>query len=152
MFDVDKFMKKVGDIGSSIKKETSRYAPAMLSQDKRLANAFSTVVSTLVLSDLEVENEETIQAINFIQNDPILKEKGLVIYSIDFYSNIINELSQLFNNEPAFLVQKAKVIQENIPGLSDEYKSYIRALCNQLTVGANPREMLVRDEIIVALD
>lgn len=152
MFDVDKFMKKVGDIGSSIQKETSRYAPAMLSQDKRLANAFSTVVSILVLSDMEVENEETIQAINFIQNDPVLKEKGLVVYSIDLYSNIINDLSKLFNNEPAFLVQKAKVIQENIPGLNDEYKSYIRALCNQLTAGANNKEMLVKNEIIAALD
>ena len=152
MFSKEKFMTRVSEIGSTIQKEANRLAPAILSQDKKFANAFATTISSLVCADLKIETDETLQAINFIQNDPRLKELGLVVYSIDFYSNIITDLSMHFENEPAYLVQKARIIQENIPGLSGEYKSYIRALCNQLAgPTANQKEVLVRNEIIAAL-
>jgi 5'(3')-deoxyribonucleotidase len=145
-------MKKVSEVGSAIQKETNKYVPALLSQDKKFANAFSTVVSVLVCADREVEVNETIQALNFIQNDPILKEKGLVVYGIESYKNIIGELSSVFNNEPEFLVQKARIIQDSIPGLNDEYKSYIRTLCNKLAGStANREEVLVRNELIAAI-
>lgn len=152
MFDIDKFINKVSEVGSAIQKETNKYVPALLSQDKKLANAFSTVVSVLVCADKEVEVDETTQALNFIQNDLILKEKGLIVHGIESYKNIIGELSAVFDNEPDFLVQKAKIIQENIPGLNEEYKSYIRTLCNQLAgPTANQQEVLVRNELIAAL-
>lgn len=153
MFDKQKFLNAISNIGGKVAKATAAYVPAVLSEDKRFSNAYAAVLSLLVAADLEVETSETIAAIGFMQNDLRLKDRGLVLSTLEYYGQFISELSDTFQNQPLYLLEKAKIIQEHIAvDLSTAYKNDLKNLCNALIgSNANPLESQVYAEIMAAL-
>ena len=153
MFDKQKFLNAVSNLGGKVAKATAAYVPAALSEDKRFSNAYAASLALLVCADLEVEAAETIAAIGFMQNDFCLKDRGLVLSTLEYYGQFISELSDTFQNQPLYLLEKAKIVQEHIAvDLSPAYKSDLRNLCNALIgANANPLESQVYAEIMAAL-
>lgn len=153
MFDTKKLFKAVSDLGGKVAKGAARYAPAAMSEDKRFSNAYAASLALLVCADLEVEADETIAALNFMQGDPSLRDRGLIVSALGFYGEFIDDLSGTFSNQPSYLLKKAQIIQEHIAvDLNPAYKRDLMTLCNALIgANANPLERIVYDEIMIAL-
>lgn len=153
MFDKQKLFNAISGFGGKVAKATAAYVPAAMSEDKRFSNAYAASLALLVCADLEVEADETIAAIGFMQNDFCLKDRGLVLSTLEYYGNFIAQLSDTFKNQPSYLLAKAKIIQEHIAvDLSPAYKNDLKNLCNALIgANANPQERQVYSEIMAAL-
>ena len=153
MFDKSKFFKAITDMGANVAKSTAKYIPASLSEDKRFSNAYAACLGLLVCADLEVEANETISAIGFMQNDFCLKDRGLVLSTLNFYGQFISDLSDSFSSQTDYLLKKAKIIQEHIAvELSPSYKNDLKNLCNSLVgPNANQQERQVYAEIMAAM-
>ena len=153
MFDKQKLMSAISGFGGKVAKATASYVPAALSEDKRFSNAYAAVLALLVCADLEVEADETISAIGFMQNDFALKDRGLVLSTMEYYGQFISELSVTFADQPTYLLAKAMIIQEHISvNISPAYKNDIIRLCNELVgTNANPLEQIVYNEIVAAM-
>lgn len=151
--NTNNLMSSIKALGGKIRTATAQYVPAMLSEDKRFSNAYSAILALLVCADLMVESDETISALKFIQDDQFLKSRGLVLSSLEYYGNFVDDLSDTFYDHPSYLVKKAKVIQEHVSvSLSNEYKAQLLALCNKLVgINANAEEKKVYDEIVSSL-
>lgn len=153
MFNTQKLIKAVSNLGGKVANETSKYMPAMMSEEKRFSNSYAACLSLLVCADLEVEEDETIAALGFIQNDRSLIDRNLVLSSLGYYGKFIEELSITFSNKPSYLLKKAKLIQEHVSvNLSPEHKQDLMRMCNLLVgVNANQQEKEVYNEIENAL-
>jgi hypothetical protein len=153
MFDRNKFMKAVNDLGAKVAKTTAKYVPAALSEDKRFSNAYAAALALLVCADLEVEADETIAAIGSMQYDFCLKDRGLVLSTLEYYGQFIGDLSKSFGVPTDYLLKKAQIIQEHIAvDLSPSCKNDIKNLCNALVgPSANRQERQVYNEIMSAM-
>lgn len=153
MFDKQKFMNAVSGFGAKVSKATAKYVPAALSEDKRFSNAYAACLALLVCADLEVEADETIAAIGFMQNDFCLKDRGLVLSTLEFYGQFIGDMSDSFATPTNYLLKKAQIIQEHIAvDLNPSYKNDLKTLCNALVgPGANAQEKAVYAEIMAAM-
>lgn len=154
MFRTAGLLSRIKDLGGEAIKKAAPYIPAQLSEDKRFSNAYAAALALLVCADREVEENETIAALMLIQNDPKLKDRNLVLSTLEFYGGFIVELSENFDNVPTYLVTKAQVITQHVNvSLSRQYKQDLKVLCNSLVgPNANEKEREVYNEIMSALN
>lgn len=153
MFNVLDIMNGMKDIGHKITKEAFNYIPASLSKDKKFANAYACCVAMLVCADREIEVEETRAAINFIRSSKVLRDRECVAYALEFYAKFISEYQKVLDNEPAFMVYSAQLIEEHIRIVEDaSHKALLVQLVSDLAnVNANEAEIRVKVDILSAL-
>lgn len=152
MFNTHKLMKSVSDLGGKVIKSTSKYVPAMLSEDKRFSNAYAACLALEIVSDMIIEEDETISAMKFIQTSPELKEMNLVIHTIEFYSKFISDLSEVIDTPHLYIVKKAKIIEENVSIIkNNSHKNIIKNMVIALAGNGNEKEKDVMNEILIAL-
>jgi len=154
MFNKNSFLDKLSEIGGKVIKSTASYVPAALSEDKRFSNTFAACLALLVCADFEVEEDETVAAIKFIETNQILKEMNLVLSTLEYYGNFITDLSDSFNNKPEYLLKKSKTIQKHVAvNLKYAYKEHIKNLCSLLVgANANSNERDLKAEILLAIN
>lgn len=150
--NLEKLFDKVTELGGNIKQSTIKYVPAMLSEDKRFANAWALSLAALICADQLIEEDETVSALSFIQTSPDLREMNMVTPAIEFYAEFVDDMAKTFGS-PAFIVERAKLIETHIRVLTNEtHKAMIRAMVNKLAGrNANAEEKQIKSEILAAL-
>jgi len=164
MGDFSKFFATVGDVldktasaacnvAGEVSKKATKYMPTALSEDRRFSKAYAATLGLLICADRQVEEEETIAALQFIQNDSFLKKENLVAVTIQDYADIIKDVQPTFIDVPAYLVKKSLIIEDTIRvSLNNNYKKVLKNLCNTLVGSdANQQEKEVASEILEAL-
>lgn len=152
MFNTQKLFNSIKGFGGRILKETAQYVPAALSEDKRFANAFAASLALEVVSDKLIEEQETIDAMQFIQNSPELRQMNLVVHTIEFYGKFISDLAPIIAVPHEYVVAKAKIIEENIKIVTNPaHKNIIRNMVIQIASTGNQNEIQTMNEIIFAL-
>ncbi|CAL9981017.1 hypothetical protein VPHD81_0014 [Vibrio phage D81] len=153
MFDMDKVLKAAKELGGDIAGVATKYVPTALSRDKQLANAYGCTMALMICADVEVEEQETIDGMDYIRNDENLRGLGMTVEGINFYSGFVNGLKDHFDDKPQFVVETAKLIEEHIASLKEPaHKLIIRDLVNSLCgTRANDAESNMRDNILRAV-
>ena len=153
MFNTRKLFNSIQCLGGKIMNGTAQYIPAALSEDKRFSNAFAAALALEVVSDKLIEEQETIDAMQFIQNSPELRQMNLVVHTIEFYGKFISDLAPIISVPHEYIVAKTKIIEENIKIISNPlHKNIIKNMVIQIASGGNQNEVQTMNEIVFALN
>lgn len=140
MFDLDAFLRGVSSLVDDASRALRRIAPTALSPEKQFVNSTAGALALLVVSDGQIETDETLAAVQFIQAlDPVV-ELNLQGAAIAFYEKYVEQQSAHFGNPPKLILEQAKILSEIaiIKG-NAKYVSQVVAMCNSV-VGANAND------------
>lgn len=153
MFNMNKVLEAAKNLGADVSTLAVKYVPTSLSRDKKFANAYGCIMSLMICADREVEEDETIAAMDFIRRDENLRGLGMTVEGVKFYSGFISELEPTFENVPRFTVETTRLIEEHISIIKEEsQKVMLKGLVNHLCGSqANEAEKSMRDSILLGL-
>ena len=136
-------------LGGNMLTAATKYIPAELSEDKRYANAYAAILASLVAADFEIEEDETIAALNHIQSDADLLKNGLVSHTLGFYAQFIEEFAACNGAVPQILVARAQILEKNVRCIANgSHKFALYGMAKSLVgVQANVQEKQVLAEV-----
>lgn len=133
-------------------KELRSAIPLQLSPEKQFVNAVAGGLALMVASDGDIEQDETVSAVEFLMNLDCVSDMGMQDEAVAFYEKYISRLSECLSEKVLFTKEKHKIIGDIklINSLDNQYKESLIDMLNIVTSGggANRNEIQMKADIM----
>ncbi len=133
-------------------KELKSKIPVSLSPEKQFVNAIAGGLALMVASDGDIEEDETVSAVEFLMGLDCVSDLSMQDESVAFYNKYIEQLESVLNNKVRFTTEKYKIIGDIklVNTLDSSYKDKLIDMLNIFTSdgGANRNEIEMKADIM----